>query len=151
MTAQLDSRLVALSERLAATGPGGGPPPSYVRCPEAVVRTGRHFPCYVGYRGYEEKMLNVMIVDADRRKLAYIDHVRFGFIPPGASCDEILATPGGVSYFDMVAYWFDQGRPARLDPDGNGRPCDIGLDPGHVEEFWQGEYEARGPLTRRPG
>ncbi len=33
------------------------------------------------------------------------------------------ADSGGLSYAEVVAYWFDQGQPAAMDPDGDGRPC----------------------------
>jgi hypothetical protein len=41
---------------------------------------------------------------------------------PGLSCDDLAAKAEPWTY--VFAYWLANGRPAALDPDGTGRPCD---------------------------
>ena len=44
------------------------------------------------------------------------------------------ADSGGLSYAEVVAYWYDQGKPATMDPDGDGRPCAEVFDPAEISE-----------------
>lgn len=43
-------------------------------------------------------------------------------LPSGLRCD--LLRQYGVDRAAMLAYWAHEGRPGRLDPDGDGSPCD---------------------------
>jgi hypothetical protein len=42
----------------------------------------------------------------------------------GASCQDIIDITVFRDYPRAVAYWLREGRPAALDPDGDGRPCE---------------------------
>lgn len=75
--------------------------------------------------------------------------------PPGLLCREFLAQPtlnsvasqSGTdwphsspwAYTAVLAYWFLEGQPARMDVDGNGIPCEVLFDPGVVAEVWAGD------------
>ncbi len=41
-------------------------------------------------------------------------------------------------YFLSVVYWFIEGRPDRMDEDGNGVPCETLHDPDVVGAIWRG-------------
>ncbi len=43
-------------------------------------------------------------------------------LPPGLYCRDLY--PKGVSYPDALRYWEREGRPERMDADGNGVPCE---------------------------
>ena len=70
---------------------------------------------------------------------------------PGLLCREFLADPWlegwltGPGYLAMgayelvLAYWFLEGQPARMDVDGNGIPCELLFDPEVVAQVWAGE------------
>lgn len=47
-------------------------------------------------------------------------------------------TNESFGYFLSVAYWFIEGRPDRMDEDGNGIPCETVHDAGVVAEVWGG-------------
>lgn len=52
----------------------------------------------------------------------------------GLFCRDLVAQD--VSYADAVGYWAAQGRPDRMDDDGNGVPCETTYDAADVEAFW---------------
>jgi len=74
---------------------------------------------------------------------------------PGLLCREFLADPwleGWMTdpsyvaigkpidaYTFVLAYWFLEGQPARMDVDGNGIPCELLFDPEVVAQVWAGE------------
>ena len=74
---------------------------------------------------------------------------------PGLLCREFLADPwleGWMTepsyvaigkpidaYTLVLAYWFLEGQPARMDVDGNGIPCELLFDPKVVAQVWAGE------------
>ena len=74
---------------------------------------------------------------------------------PGLLCREFLAHPwleGWMTepsyvaigkpidaYTLVLAYWFLEGQPARMDVDGNGIPCELLFDPKVVAQVWAGE------------
>jgi hypothetical protein len=41
-----------------------------------------------------------------------------------------------LSYGLAVYYWLTEGRPARMDADGNGRPCETVYPANEVDAFW---------------
>ncbi len=59
-----------------------------------------------------------------------------GYAPPpaGLLCRD-LATRG-ATYGEAVAYWWYYGRPARMDADNNGIPCETVYSAATVYAFW---------------
>lgn len=55
-----------------------------------------------------------------------------------------LAGDDGLSYPELVYYWFDAGRPADLDPSGEGRPCSQVFPAEEVEAFFGSAVEVTG-------
>ncbi|HEV7721138.1 MAG TPA: hypothetical protein VGO60_07625 [Iamia sp.] len=55
-------------------------------------------------------------------------------IEPGLFCRDLLADT--VAYDEAVIYWLEEGRPARMDEDGNGVPCETVYPPADVEAVW---------------
>ncbi len=47
-------------------------------------------------------------------------------------------TTASFGYFLSVVYWFAEGRPDRMDADGNGIPCETVHDPDVVAAIWSG-------------
>lgn len=43
------------------------------------------------------------------------------------------------AYRLVLAYWFVEGEPERMDVDGNGIPCELLFEPEDVAEVWAGE------------
>ena len=62
---------------------------------------------------------------------------------PGRSCEDLAGR--GVAYHDAVLYWFFEATRDRLDPDGDGRPCETAYPAADLERFWDG-----GPVVARP-
>ena len=58
-----------------------------------------------------------------------------------AACAEIAGF-GYPDYSRAVAYWIREGRPSRLDPDGNGRPCEETYGSAAVSRYFDA------PLTQ---
>ena len=74
---------------------------------------------------------------------------------PGQLCSEFLADPwiaGWLTnpdyiaigmqeqaYTLLLAYWFLEGQPARMDVDDNDVPCELLVDPGVVAQVWAGD------------
>jgi hypothetical protein len=44
-----------------------------------------------------------------------------------------------IAYQFVLAYWFLEGQPSRMDVDGNGIPCELVFDPAIVAEVWAGD------------
>jgi hypothetical protein len=71
-------------------------------------------------------------------------------VPRGLGCDdllspEIMAFPfDGVgrapadAYFWTLAYWYLEGQPEHMDPDGNGIPCEDSHDPAAIARVLAG-------------
>lgn len=75
---------------------------------------------------------------------------------PGRLCREFLADqnietwltdPSNVArgsqhwaYTLLLAYWFLEGEPARMDIDGNGIPCETLFPPEVVADVWAGDF-----------
>ncbi|HEX7135889.1 MAG TPA: hypothetical protein VF228_25145, partial [Iamia sp.] len=55
-------------------------------------------------------------------------------LDPGLFCRDLVAD--GVAYDDAVIYWLEEGRPTRMDEDGNGVPCETVYPAADVEEVW---------------
>ena len=55
--------------------------------------------------------------------------------PPGLTCRALASRR--FPYPAAVTYWQVQGQPARMDVDGNGRPCETVYPPEAVGAFWQ--------------
>jgi hypothetical protein len=76
--------------------------------------------------------------------------------PSGLLCREYMALPAfaasmvnvgeppwnddAIAYQFVLAYWFLEGRPARMDADGNGVPCELLFDPSVVAAVWGGDF-----------
>jgi len=67
----------------------------------------------------------------------------------GASCDDLAASLAQVpdfhgdpriQYFAVVLYWFVEGRPARMDAYGDGRPCEDLFPSQAVDDIWAGGW-----------
>ena len=56
---------------------------------------------------------------------------------PEIGLSDWVADPGR-RYFGAVLYWFEEGRPNRMDADINGIPCETLVDAGVVTDFWEG-------------
>lgn len=141
------------------------------------VEAGSVLACRsIGEHGYDPPypVLTVLVLD-DVRTLAVAradvyqpgPHVedleaRTG---PGLSCADLLAEASPLNadigdpverYFGVVLYWFLEGRPTRLDADGNGRPCEAefvaSVDAGGaaavatlIEDVWAGGWIGAAP------
>lgn len=63
---------------------------------------------------------------------------------PGLFCRDLLALPyldglvSATSYLHVLAYWFQDGEPDRMDADGNAVPCETLFDPASVASVWNG-------------
>jgi hypothetical protein len=59
-----------------------------------------------------------------------------GYAPPpaGLFCRDLAAR--GATYGQAVAYWWYYGRPARMDADSNGIPCETVYSAATVYAFW---------------
>ncbi len=77
-----------------------------------------------------------------------------GRLGSGKFCREVLDPEIGIMdwvtdpelrHFGAVLYWFEEGRPDRMDADINGRPCETLVSAGIVADFWNGGFvgEAR--------
>ena len=51
---------------------------------------------------------------------------------------DATSTNESLGYFLSVVYWFIEGRPDRMDEDGNGIPCETVHDPDVVAVIWRG-------------
>jgi len=132
---------------------------SVVTCRPAVIPDGEH------------PVLTILILDADTYTLAVagLENLLLNAsvmrveVEPGLYCRDLLAgdrplltglrTPG-QQYFASVLYWFLEGRPARLDADDNGIPCETLFAPAVVDQLWQGAWYGQpvsAPLPRGPG
>lgn len=66
---------------------------------------------------------------------------RFG---SGRTCREVVDEAGldaiedELAYFALLGYWFIEGRPALMDIDDNGVPCETLFSPGVVDAVWAG-------------
>jgi len=71
-------------------------------------------------------------------------------VPPGLFCRDLVDPDTDVAFFSAVGtnpqfgyflsvvYWFLEGRPARMDADGNGIPCETVHEPEVVADVWAG-------------
>ena len=57
-------------------------------------------------------------------------------LPAGLFCRDLVGRPGYQGYFDLVAYWFIEGLPQRMDADRNGIPCETLVPLNDVALFW---------------
>lgn len=64
---------------------------------------------------------------------------------PGLLCRDLLEPPpdshyqpdsNNLSYGLAVYYWVNEGRPDRMDADGNGVPCETVYPRSEVDEYW---------------
>ena len=56
-------------------------------------------------------------------------------LPAGLFCRDLLAQ--GLPYGDAVAYWDYEGRPERMDADGNDIPCETVYPQPEIDAYWQ--------------
>jgi hypothetical protein len=75
---------------------------------------------------------------------------RHGVVPRDLSCEGLAAgeadtfpfggagRPADDAFFWTLAYWFLEGRPARLDPDADGVPCETAHEPDAVSAVLAG-------------
>jgi hypothetical protein len=54
-------------------------------------------------------------------------------LPP----DHYLPESNSLTYPEAVYYWLTEGRPDRMDADGNGRPCETVYPADEVQAFWE--------------
>ncbi len=69
-------------------------------------------------------------------------------LPPwfgsGRTCREVIDEAGldeiedELAYFALLGYWFLEGRPALMDMDEDGVPCETLFSPGVVDAVWAG-------------
>jgi hypothetical protein len=99
--------------------------------------------------GYEEGTWLIVITD-DTGTAAYTGATDMldlhAWQGPGLFCRDLLALyPGdqrasALTYLLVLAYWFQDGEPDRMDADLNGIPCETLFDPAAVEAVWAGGY-----------
>jgi hypothetical protein len=75
--------------------------------------------------GYFEQGATVVCVD--RISTESVD------LSSGLFCRDVKAQGG--TYEDAVNYYIDEGRPARMDKDGNGIPCETVYSSAEVQEY----------------
>lgn len=76
----------------------------------------------------------------------YWEPMRFG-LESGLFCRDLNAK--GLSLSDAIGYWLREGRPARMDADGNGLPCETVFDQQDFAGFFAPVAgEAPGQLCR---
>ena len=86
--------------------------------------------------------------------------------PQGLGCQEFIDLPDiaqwtdhdsysdwgpGAAYRLVVAYWFVEGQPARMDPDGDGVPCEEVVAPEVIAAAWSGDFWQGLRILRRDG
>ncbi len=54
---------------------------------------------------------------------------------------------GGLSYPEVVHYFLDNGRPAAMDPDGDGRPCTSEFAAAEIQAFYDSARPVQGTAT----
>jgi Excalibur calcium-binding domain len=54
-------------------------------------------------------------------------------LPPNLFCRDVKAR--GRNYEDAVNYYMNEGRPARMDKDGNGIPCETVYSETEVRDY----------------
>ncbi len=63
---------------------------------------------------------------------------------PGLFCRDLRTHPylsglkPEIQYLFMLAYWFQDGQPDRMDADRDGVPCETLFEPGVVDTVWAG-------------
>jgi len=65
--------------------------------------------------------------------------------PSGLFCRDLESR--GYSYSESVSYWRNQGKPNRMDADGNGIPCETVYPPSDVSSFFGNQPASTGPAT----
>jgi hypothetical protein len=72
-----------------------------------------------------------------------------GDYPKGLMCRDLVEPPSlfppdhylpeynSLGYGLAVYYWFTEGRPDRMDADGNGRPCETVYPADEVQAYWE--------------
>ena len=59
-------------------------------------------------------------------------------LPPSTlPADHYLPESNSLVYAEAVFYWLSEGRPDRMDADGNGRPCETVYPAAEVQAFWE--------------
>ncbi len=58
--------------------------------------------------------------------------------------DAPRAAQGGLSYPEVVYYFLDNGRPAAMDPDGDGRPCTSEFPAAQIQAFYDSARPVQG-------
>ncbi len=121
-----------------------------------ILRRGDTVNCQTSVAGLPHAW-HLIVLD-DRGTATWVDVT--GASPPprapdGLLCREYLARPefeaamrafgesppwndSVLAYHWVLAYWFEQGQPARMDVDGNGLPCELLFDPAVVAAVWAG-------------
>lgn len=58
------------------------------------------------------------------------------FAPPAGASTASSWEQEGLTYPQVVYYWYDSGQPSELDPSGEGRPCSDAYDAADVDAFF---------------
>jgi hypothetical protein len=102
-------------------------------CPSSTLRRGTVLQC-VKTGGDDEAGLLILILDDEGNYDFDVGDTTINSTP-GLFCRDLVAME--TPYFYAVAYWFDQGRPARMDAEGNGIPCETVYDVTEVRAVWR--------------
>lgn len=147
---------------LPAVRDAGDPPVDQ----QDVVARGDVFTCYLHTDPPADVLNNFYVIVLDDSGTAWANgggtdgSFFIPAIPSGLLCREYLAHPDFVSsmgshgpedparvswwidndwaYVSVLAYWFINGQPARMDVDQNGVPCELLFDPATVARVWAG-------------
>jgi hypothetical protein len=90
-----------------------------------VAITTDNNDCPTSTDGYFEQGTTVVCVD--RTSIESVG------LPSGLLCRDVKAQAG--NYEDAVNYYISEGRPARMDKDGNGIPCETVYSESEVREY----------------
>lgn len=82
----------------------------------------------------DQRELQIVPDEPLTQAAAYFGAVPERTLPPGATCTDVAAAY--PLYVDGVMYWLREGRPAALDVDGDGRPCEDEFASHLVDMYW---------------
>jgi hypothetical protein len=57
---------------------------------------------------------------------------------PGLSCSELNLPDDPDTWLTAIAYWMLEGTPGRMDPDGNGLPCEDVFSAANIQLMIEG-------------
>jgi hypothetical protein len=122
------------------------PPASVLQCSPALdgPQEGENLPV-VTVLTLSDATLAVAQTDISTPALNAAPRAIHLSVGPGRNCQEAIDEAFGLEplddeivYYGLVGYWFLEGRPARMDADGNGVPCETLFAADVVDTIWRG-------------